>query len=162
VMVVGQDLAASPLGTGLILLATATWTLGAVISRRLDLPHGAMGFAAEMIAGGALCLVVSLLFSEKWNLPDTARVWWAWWYLVIFGSLVAFSAYRYLVDRVSPTLAATYTYVNPPVALFVGWWLGAEAFTVNIFIGLTIVLAAVALHAWLELSQRKTAPIKAT
>jgi drug/metabolite transporter (DMT)-like permease len=157
VMVVGQDLAASPLGTGLILLATASWTFGAVISRRLDLPRGAMGFAAEMIAGGALCLVVSLLFGENWILPDTARVWWAWWYLVIFGSIVAFSAYMFLVDRVSPTLAATYTYVNPPVALFVGWWLGAEAFTVNIFIGLTIVLAAVALHAWLELHQRRTA-----
>jgi drug/metabolite transporter (DMT)-like permease len=156
VMVVGQDLAASPLGTGLILFATASWTFGAVISRRLDLPHGAMGFAAEMIAGGALCLVVSLLFGEEWIVPVTARVWWAWWYLVIFGSLVAFSAYRFLVDRSSPTLAATYTYVNPPVALFVGWWLGAEVFTVNIFIGLTIVLAAVALHAWLELYQRKT------
>jgi drug/metabolite transporter (DMT)-like permease len=155
-MVVGQDLAASPLGTGLILFATASWTFGAVISRRLDLPDGAMGFAAEMIAGGVLCLVVSLLFGETWNVPDTGRVWWAWWYLVIFGSIVAFSAYRFLVDRSSPTLAATYTYVNPPVALFVGWWLGAEAFTVNIFIGLTIVLAAVALHAWLELYQRRT------
>ncbi len=80
---------------------------------------------------------------------------WAWVYLVVFGSLLAFSAYRFLVDRVSPTLAATYAYVNPPVALLVGWWLGAEAFTSNIFIGLAIVLAAVGLHAWSELSRRK-------
>ncbi len=75
-------------------------------------------------------------------------MWAAWGYLVVFGSLIAFSAYRYLVDRVSPTLAATYAYVNPPVALFVGWWLGAEHFAPNTFIGLPIVLIAVALHAW--------------
>ena len=155
VMVVGQDLSASPLGTFLILFGVSSWTFAISLSARLDLPEGAMGFAAEMIAGGALCLLVSLLFSEHWTVPETARVWWAWAYLVVFGSLVAFSAYRFLVDRVSPTLAATYAYVNPPVALFVGWWLGAEAFTFNIFIGLTIVLAAVSLHAWSELARRR-------
>ncbi len=157
VMVVGQDLSASPLGTFMILFGVAAWTYGVSMTSRLDVPEGAMGFAAEMIAGGALCLVASLLLGEKWTLPETARVWWAWGYLVVFGSLLAFSAYRFLVDRVSPTLAATYAYVNPPVALFVGWWLGAEAFTVNIFIGLAIVLAAVGLHAWSELARRRTA-----
>jgi drug/metabolite transporter (DMT)-like permease len=155
VMVVGQDLSASPLGTSLILFGVVSWTFGVVQSGRIEVPAGAMGFAAEMMTGGALCLVVSLLLGESWTVPETARVWWAWVYLVVFGSLLAFSAYRFLVDRVSPTLAATYAYVNPPVALLVGWWLGAEAFTSNIFIGLAIVLAAVGLHAWSELSRRK-------
>lgn len=155
VMVVGQDLSASPLGTALILFGVMSWTFGVTLTSRLDMPEGAMGFAAEMIAGGALCMLVSLMFGEHWTLPETARVWWAWGYLVIFGSLIAFSAYRFLVDRVSPTLAATYAYVNPPVALFVGWWLGAEEFTLNIFIGLTVVLVAVALHAWLALARRR-------
>jgi drug/metabolite transporter (DMT)-like permease len=74
----------------------------------------------------------------------------AWAYLVVFGSLIAFSAYRFVVERVSPTLAATYAYVNPPVALLVGWWLGKESFSANILFGLPIVLCAVALHAWIQ------------
>jgi drug/metabolite transporter (DMT)-like permease len=69
VMVAGQDLRASPLGTSLILFGVVSWTFGVVQSSRLEVPDGAMGFAAEMIAGGALCLVVSLLFDENWTVP---------------------------------------------------------------------------------------------
>jgi drug/metabolite transporter (DMT)-like permease len=148
VMVIGQDFQASLLGTAIILLGVGSWTLGTVLSTRLDVPTGGMGFAAEMLTAGVIALPVSAALGEQWHLPETVRVWSAWAYLVVFGSLIAFSAYRYLVERVSPTLAATYAYVNPPVALFVGWWLGAETFAVNTFIGLPIVLIAVALHAW--------------
>jgi drug/metabolite transporter (DMT)-like permease len=101
-----------------------------------------------MLTAGIVALIVSAAFGEHWNLPTTIRVWSAWAYLVVFGSLIAFSAYRYVVDRVSATLATTYAYANPPVALFVGWWLGEEHFSANTFIGLPIVLIAVALHAW--------------
>jgi drug/metabolite transporter (DMT)-like permease len=69
---------------------------------------------------------------------------------VVFGSLIAFSAYRFVVERVSASLAATYAYVNPPVALAVGWWLGNESFSANVLVGLPVVLGAVALHAWLQ------------
>lgn len=159
IMVMGQDLRASPLGTGLILIGVLTWSLGTLLSRRIETPPGAMGFAAEMLAGGVIALLVSAVAGERWELPDSSRVWWAWIYLVIFGSLVAFSAYRVLVERVSPTLASTYAYVNPPVALFVGWWLGAETFSVNVFVGLPIVLAAVALHTWIQ--YRASRPVTA-
>jgi drug/metabolite transporter (DMT)-like permease len=64
--------------------------------------------------------------------------------------VIAFSAYRFVVERVSPTLASTYAYVNPPVALCVGWWLGNESFSPNTLLGLPIVLGAVALHAWVQ------------
>jgi drug/metabolite transporter (DMT)-like permease len=124
------------------------WTLGTSIANKLDMPHGGMGFAAEMLTAGVVALLVSAALGEHWALPHATKVWGAWAYLVVFGSLIAFSAYRYVVDRVSPTLAATYAYANPPVALFVGWWLGAEHFSANTFIGLPIVLIAVALHAW--------------
>jgi len=82
--------------------------------------------------------------------PHSEPVLIAWAYLVVFGSLIAFSAYRFVVERVSPTLAATYAYVNPPVALVVGWWLGNESFSANILLGLPIVLCAVGLHAWIQ------------
>ena len=148
VMVVGQDFQASLLGTALILIGVGSWTFGTNLAAKLDMPHGGMGFASEMLTAGVVAMLVSAAFGEHWTLPHTAQVWGAWAYLVVFGSLIAFSAYRYLVDRVSPTLAATYAYANPPVALFVGWWLGAEHFSANTFIGLPIVLVAVGLHAW--------------
>lgn len=150
VMILGQDFRVSPIGTGLILMACASWSFGSVLGNHVDVPRGAMGFASEMLAGGMLCLVVSLFKGEPWSLPHTAEVWSAWVYLVVAGSLIAFSAYRYLVEAVSPTLAATYAYVNPPVALFVGWWLGDESFSKNVFIGLPIVLASVGLLALVQ------------
>jgi len=156
VMITGADLRASPGGTALILSGSVAWSLGTVLSRRMDVPSGAMGFGAEMLAGGAIALVMSVAFGEHWALPQSAPVWWAWVYLVVFGSLIAFSAYRILVERVSPTLASTYAYVNPPVALLVGWLLGNETFSLNVLLGLPIVLVAVGWHAWSEL--RSPAP----
>ena len=150
VMLLGRDLQGSIVGTLVILLAVACWSLGTVLSRRLDIPRGPTGFGAEMLTAGLLALMVSVVLGEHWVLPDSPRVWWAWVYLVFFGSMIAFSAYRFVVERVSPTLASTYAYVNPPVALCVGWWLGNESFSPNILLGLPIVLSAVALHAWIQ------------
>jgi drug/metabolite transporter (DMT)-like permease len=150
VMLLGRDLQASGLATLVILLGTTCWSLGTVLSRKLDIPHGPTGFGAEMLTAGILALLVSASLGEHWTLPTSPRVYYAWAYLVVFGSLLAFSAYRYVVERVSPTLAATYAYVNPPVALLVGWWLGHETFSSNVFIGLPIVLASVGLHAWVQ------------
>jgi drug/metabolite transporter (DMT)-like permease len=155
VMVTGHDLRASPQDTLLILFGTFSWSFGTVLSRRLEVSPGAMGFAAEMVAGGVIALALSAVLGERWVLPDSSAVWWAWVYLVVFGSLIAFSAYRVLVDRVSPTLASTYAYVNPPVALLVGWGLGNESFSPNVLIGLPIVLGAVAWHAWPQLRASK-------
>ena len=148
VMLSGRDLQASWLGTCIILCGTTCWSLGTVVSRRLNLPHGPMGFGAEMLTAGILSLLVSALTGEHWTLPQTPSVWEAWAYLVIFGSVIGFSAYRFVVEHVSPTLAATYAYVNPPVALAVGWWLGHESFSYNVLVGLPIVLSSVALLAW--------------
>ncbi len=67
---------------------------------------------------------------------------------MVFGSLIGFSAFRFLVERVSATLATTYAYVNPPVALFVGWWLGHEQFSAQLLLGLPVVLGAVGLQTW--------------
>jgi drug/metabolite transporter (DMT)-like permease len=150
VMLMGRDLHGSVPGTGLILLAATCWSLGTVLSRRLDVPHGPTGFGAEMLSAGIIALALSAVLGEHWVLPAVPKFWWAWGYLVVFGSLIAFSAYRYVVERVSPTLAATYAYVNPLVALLVGWWLGNESFSFNILVGLPIVLSAVALHAWIQ------------
>ncbi len=158
IMLLGRDLQGSIFGTALILFSTASWSLGTVLSRRLDIPHGPTGFGAEMLTAGLMGLVVSAALGEHWSMPHAPRVFWAWGYLVLFGSLIAFSAYRFVVERVSASLASTYAYINPPVALLVGWWLGHERFSVNVLLGLPVVLVAVAWHAWI---QTRGAPLAA-
>ena len=150
IMLLGRDLQGNLAGTLLILLGTISWSLGTVLSRRLDIPHGPTGFGAEMLSAGLMGMVISVALGEHWAIPHAPHVWWAFAYLVVFGSLIAFSAYRYVLERVSPSLAATYAYVNPPVALLVGWWLGSETFSENVLVGLPVVLGAVALHAWIQ------------
>ena len=151
VMIMGEDLRARPLGTILILIGVASWSLGTVLSKRIETPPGTMGFAAEMLAGGVMALLLSALLGETWTFVPTSRVLWAWGYLVVFGSLIGFSAYRYLVDEVSPTLATSYAYVNPAVGLLIGWGLGHETFSANVLFGLPIVLASVGALAWAQL-----------
>jgi drug/metabolite transporter (DMT)-like permease len=160
IMLLGRDLQGSIAGTLLILFGTLSWSLGTVLSRRLDIPHGPTGFGAEMLTAGVMGLAISAALGEHWTFPHVAHVWWAWGYLVVFGSLIAFSAYRFVVERVSASLAATYAYVNPPVALAVGWWLGNESFSGNVLVGLPVVLAAVALHAWLQTRDAPRPPPK--
>ncbi len=150
VMLMGRDLQGSGIATLIILVAVTSWSLGTVLSRRLDVPRGPTGFGAEMLSAGVMALLVSVMLGERWGLPHQPKIWWAWGYLVVFGSLIGFSAYRFVVEQVSPTLAATYAYVNPPVALIVGWWLGHESFSANVLVGLPIVLIAVALLAWIQ------------
>jgi drug/metabolite transporter (DMT)-like permease len=161
-MVAGEDLRASPLGTGLILFACLSWSFGSVITPRVPAAHGAMGFGAEMLCGGIVGLAVSAALGEAWVVPQSGAVWTAWAYLVVFGSLIAFSAYRILIERANPTLAATYAYVNPPVALLVGWWLGDEKFSSNVLIGLPIVLACVGLLAWSQMRSAARKPAEAS
>lgn len=161
IMLLGRDLQGSLTGTLIILLATSSWSLGTVLSRRLDIPHGPTGFGAEMLIAGIIGLLVSAALGEHWTLPHTPHVWWAWSYLVVFGSLIAFSAYRFVVERVSPVLASTYAYVNPPVGLLVGWWLGSETFSPNVLLGLPVVLGSVALHAWVQSRVRPRAQLPA-
>lgn len=148
VMLMGRDLRASVPDTLIILGGVVSWSFGTVLSRRIDLPRGPSGFGAEMLCAGCIALAISAARGEHWHLPHDPRIWWAWGYLIAFGSIVGFSSFRYLVERVSPTLASSYAYVNPPVGLLVGWWLGEESFSPYLLVGLPIVLGSVGLLAW--------------
>jgi drug/metabolite transporter (DMT)-like permease len=148
VMLLGHDLRASPLGVAVVLGGSMCWSLGTVLARRVDVPAGATGFGAEMLCAGIAGFIVSALAREPWTFSIALRPWAAWGYLVVFGSLIGFSAFRFLVERVSATLATSYAYVNPPVALFIGWWLGNEQFSAALLLGLPVVLGAVGLQTW--------------
>lgn len=116
----GGELRAEPLGAFLLVASTWCWALGSMWSRRLPMPEGLMASATEMLAGGAALLAVGAFRGERLAGPPGAQAVGAWLYLVVFGSLVAFSAYNYLLRRLRPALATSYAYVNPAVAVALG------------------------------------------
>jgi drug/metabolite transporter (DMT)-like permease len=123
----GQGLHGSPAGLIAIMVGTTGWALGSVLAQRgFALAPGATGFATEMLGGGLVLFLISALRGESWHWPAQTGVWLAWLYLVVFGSLIAFSAYMLLLERTSASLAASYSLVNPVVALLLGVTVGAE------------------------------------
>lgn len=141
------DLRATPLSAALLVLAPLCWTFGSQWSRRLALPAGLMGSAAEMLTGGALLLALSFTVQERWQTPTPASLW-ALGYLIVFGSLLAYSAYMYLVAQVRPALATSYAYVNPLIAVLLGVGLGGEHLSALGWAALAVILAGVVLVAW--------------
>lgn len=130
----GQGFAGSAEGLLAIGIACVTWSLGTVWARRglpggcsLQLAPGAAGIASQMLAGGTMLLLASWLAGERPTLPPDARALASWCYLVVAGSLVAYSAYMLLLQRTSAALASSYTFVNPVIGLVLGVTLGGEA-----------------------------------
>jgi drug/metabolite transporter (DMT)-like permease len=140
----GGDLRASSAGAMVCLLAPMGWALGSVASRRLPLPSGVMRTGAQMLSGGAAMLLVSLALHEHLG-PQTARTGLALAYLCVFGSLVGFTAYSYLLQHTRPAVASSYAYVNPVIAVVLGMAMAGEKFGVQSAVGALVVLAAVAL-----------------
>jgi drug/metabolite transporter (DMT)-like permease len=142
----GVGIRASPAGLVAITLGTTGWALGSVLAQRgFALAAGATGFATEMLCGGLALLLMSAVRGEPWHWPMDTGVWLAWWYLVVFGSLIAFSAYMLLLARTSASLAASYSLVNPVVALLLGVTLGGESVSAWEWAASGIVLIGVVL-----------------
>lgn len=128
----GQGFQASPTGLVAISVACLTWSVGSVLSQRATpLAPGAMGFASEMLCGGVVLMLLSAVSGERFDWPPQALAAAAWFYLVVFGSLIAFNAYMLLLARASAGLASSYTFVNPVIAMALGVTLGGE--TVSAF-----------------------------
>jgi drug/metabolite transporter (DMT)-like permease len=145
VMNLGGDLRGSGVGVALGVLAPMGWALGSMASKRLPLPRGMMLTASQMLAGGVLMLLVSLASGERALVLPGPRTMAAIAYLCVFGSLVGFSAYSYLLQHTRPVVATSYAYVNPVIAVALGLAFGGERFGWGSFAGGAIVLAAVAL-----------------
>jgi drug/metabolite transporter (DMT)-like permease len=142
----GAGIRASPAGLLAIALGTSGWALGSVLAQRgFALARGATGFATEMLGGSLALFTMSAVRGESWHWPAQTAVWLAWWYLVLFGSLIAFSAYMLLLARTSASLAASYTLVNPVVALFLGVTFGGEVVSPWEWLASGIVLVGVIL-----------------
>ncbi|MGH9603515.1 MAG: EamA family transporter [Terriglobales bacterium] len=147
------------LGAMAILLSAFSWSLGVVYSRRAVLPRNPiLTSALAMMSGAVLLLLAGLAFGEHRSLDLAAiapRSVLGLLYLIVFGSLVAFTAYNWLLDHVSPTLVATHTYTNPVVAVLLGWWLAGENLNWRVLIAGGMILGAILLV------RRGTAPVEA-
>jgi drug/metabolite transporter (DMT)-like permease len=137
------------IGGGVLLLASASWAAGSIYTHHAVLPASPqLATGIEMVGGGAALLALSGATGEFRHLElarISAQSWWGWVYLIIFGSLVAFSAYIWLVRNVSLTLSSTYAFVNPVVAVLLGWAIAGEALTVRTAVAAGLIVTAVVL-----------------
>jgi len=130
-----------------ILLGAATWSLGSVLNRSLDLPESRpLTAGASMLLGGAMLLVLSASFGELHPLPHVSfRAAVALLYLIAFPSLLGFTAFVWLLAHMPATRVASHAYVNPVVAVALGYFVAAEKVTLRTLIGTALVLASVVL-----------------
>ena len=133
-LLVGEETATGPravvIGSIAILLGTLAWSVGVMYSLKAPLPRNALARAGmPEIIGSLILLALAGVTGEfsKLHLPNvTARSWWSLVYLITFGSIITFTAYTWLLDHVSPTLVSTHTYVNPVIAVLIGWFWAGE------------------------------------
>src|SRR6185437_8408984 len=132
-----------------ILVSEVAWAIGVIHSRGVKTATPALTFAAmQMICGGVLLWIVGLALGEGAHLNAAAfplKSVLSLAYLVVFGSLVAFTAYTWLLKHKSPAVVSTHSYVNPLVAVLLGWAFGGEAVTSRTLTGAAVILGAVAL-----------------
>ncbi|MBA4256762.1 MAG: hypothetical protein C0445_12890 [Polaromonas sp.] len=141
-----RDFSATWLGAVLAFGAPLAWSLGSYASRRVELPLSTMAPAAQWLLGGVMGLVASfgLESTTPWR-GVSVTSWLAWGYLLFMGTLVALNAYLWLLKHTSGTLAGSYSFVNPAVALLVGVWLGHEHLTGWVYVALPLIVAALVL-----------------
>lgn len=138
-----------PVGATVLVLASLSWALGSVYSRRLQLPRSPLlGTAMQCLAGGALLILLGLLTGQgaALNLESVSlRSVLALGYLIVFGSLLGFSAYTWLLGVAAPARVGTYAYVNPVIAVILGWALASEKITLRTLAATAVIIAAVVL-----------------
>jgi drug/metabolite transporter (DMT)-like permease len=139
----GGSLHGDYLSAFLLIFAAASWSLGSVLGKHIAMPPGLMGAACQMLTGGLVMLAVSALHGDTWPAQISAKSWGALVFLVVLGSLVAYSAYMYLLKTVRPLVASSNTFVNPVVAFAVGIWFAGETVTSSEYAALGVILVGV-------------------
>jgi drug/metabolite transporter (DMT)-like permease len=134
-------------GAVALIVASISWSIATVLARKLPLPPSkVMSSGAQMLAGGIMLTFAAAAFGEFHNFhPSTVSsgAWFALFYLIVAGSIIGFTAYVWLIHHESPTKVGTYAYVNPVVAVLVGYLFGGEALGTRTVLGTMFVLISV-------------------
>lgn len=135
------------LGAAALVFAAISWSLSSAVSRKVPLPQSkVMSSGTQMVAGGTLLVLTAAALGEFQDFHPRAvsrGVWFALLYLIVAGSIVGFTAYVWLIHHESPTKVGTYAYVNPVVAVLVGYFLGGESLGLRTVLGTLLVLVSV-------------------
>lgn len=130
-----------------LVIAAMSWSIASALTRKLPLPASkAMSSGAQMLAGGILLAVTAAIFGELrgFQIQTVSRgAWFALAYLIVAGSIIGFTAYVWLIHHESPTKVGTYAYVNPVVAVILGYFLGGEVVGPRTLMGTVLVLVSV-------------------
>lgn len=140
----------------LLIFAAACWSFGSVWSKHLAMPNGLMAPATQMLTGGIALMLFSALQGETWPAAISTKSWGAMLFLVVLGSLVAYSAYQYLLKTVRPLVATSNTFVNPVVAFAAGIWFANEHVEPVEYVALGVILVGV----FLVLTANNSEPTK--
>jgi drug/metabolite transporter (DMT)-like permease len=157
VLMGGPSLAGEPLHLVLIIGSPISWALGSILARRLPGPIGKDAFllpAMEMITGGLALGVVAMLRGEQFPTHASSSDWLILGYLLVFGSLVAFTAYNWLLRNARPVIATSYAYVNPVLAVILGAALSGEPLGATTIAASGLMVGAI----WLVLRRPATTP----
>jgi drug/metabolite transporter (DMT)-like permease len=136
-----------PWGALALIIAAISWSIAAALTRKLPLPESkSMSSGSQMLAGGLLLCFASAVLGEFRNFHVAAvsrGAWLALAYLIVAGSIIAFTAYVWLIHHESPTKVGTYAYVNPVVAVVVGYFFGDEPLGARTILGTLLILISV-------------------
>lgn len=136
-------------GTILVIVSALSWATGSIYGLRATTPKSSLLTSAmQMLAGGTVLLLVSFVTGEwtKFRITDvTSNSWLALAYLIVFGSIISFTAYSWLLKNAQPAMVATYAYVNPVMAVLLGWLIAGESFTTQMLLGAGVIIGSVML-----------------
>ncbi|MGV3623836.1 MAG: drug/metabolite exporter YedA [Archangium sp.] len=145
VLSTGGELRADVQSALILFIAPVSWALGSLLARRLPLAKGLMSAATQMVTGGVVIALASVLTREEIPTNPPLQSVLAWVYLCVFGSLIAYTAYTYLLSNTRPAIATSYSYVNPVIAVAMGVTIGGEHAGPEVFTAVGLIAAATVL-----------------
>ena len=152
-----------PKGAMALVIASISWSIASSLTRKLPLPESkAMSAAAQMLTGGIMLGLVAAAFGNfrEFHIQTMSRgAWFALAYLIVAGSIIGFTAYVWLIHHQSPTKVGTYAYVNPVVAVTVGYFLGGETVGPRTILGTLLVLVSVIVITTTRTKRPVAAPV---
>ena len=134
------------IGMIMIFLCMVSWAYGSIFVGKANMPSNYfVNTGYQMLSGGIMLAIASICLGETWSSPLTwsVNVQWSMLLLILFGSIIAFTSFNFLLKEVSPEKVATNTYVNPIIALFLGWWILNETITLQSIIAAVVLLTGV-------------------
>jgi drug/metabolite transporter (DMT)-like permease len=155
-----------PVGAAALLVGAVSWAIASTLTRKLPLPASkVMSAAAQMLVGGMFLALVSALLGEHRNFHPSSvsrGAWFSLLYMIVAGSIIAFTAYVWLIHHESPTKVGTYAYVNPVVAVLLGYFWGGEALGLRTILGTAFVLISVLVITLSPATKPGAKPIRAS